>query len=79
MRLGHVLFALACLSTSGCVKRSTYDAALAKNKELTTELDAANTKHIQVIHCFHGVRVNGKLHPILRHVRTRLQVHNDQT
>ena len=44
MRLGHVLFALACLSTSGCVKRSTYDAALAKNKELTTELDAANTK-----------------------------------
>ncbi len=44
MRLSHVLFALACLSTSGCVKRSTYDAALAKNKELTTELDTANKK-----------------------------------
>ncbi|HEY0251151.1 MAG TPA: OmpA family protein [Kofleriaceae bacterium] len=35
---------LVSLLLAGCVKQSTYDAALAKNKELTTELDTANKK-----------------------------------
>jgi chemotaxis protein MotB len=35
---------LLVLAIAGCVKQSTYDKALAQNKELTSELDAANQK-----------------------------------
>jgi chemotaxis protein MotB len=44
MRIAPALLALS-LASSGClVRESKYDAALAKNKQLTSDLSAANTK-----------------------------------